>query len=320
MIRAALVAGLVCASTIAADAAHPLSPTGAETALIGLLDVPLVYDALETADAKPPTSPRIDIRDAPSATAPVVATVDREGLTTRDGTRCSWQREPQCRYHESGYEVPALAVFERRSVVATPAAAWYRVAIERDGRRFGWMQSDAPYHDLASLVATSERLTYLTPAWDGRLFDARLVPVARLLARAEQSVELARRPEEQEPCATGSRRTRALERHHCALGKRDPRVTGAVEQRRRESRDRRLVADARDARGRRQRPELGEQVALIESIAERLNDRDAIDAERARRDLGRLLSPHERARQHVRNAEIEACERGGDGGVLALAE
>jgi hypothetical protein len=184
VIRAALVAGLVCVSTIAAEAAHPLSPTGAETALIGLLDVPLVYDGLETADAKAPTPPRIDIRDAPSATAPVVATVDREGLTTRDGTRCFWQREPQCRYHESGYEVPALAVFERRSVVATPATAWYRIAIERDGRRFGWMRSDAPYHDLASLVATSERLTYLTPAWDGRLFDQPGAARSRLAASA----------------------------------------------------------------------------------------------------------------------------------------
>ena len=172
MPRASLSAGLVLLLAGIASATHPSPPSGFEASLIGLLEVPLVYDALEHAGPKPPTPSRIDARTAPSRAAPVVATLHRDGITTRDGARCFWQRAPHCRFHEAGYEEPALAVFERRVTRAMDAeATWYRIAIDADGRRFGWIQSATRFLDLTALVVTTERLTYLTPAWRGQLFD-----------------------------------------------------------------------------------------------------------------------------------------------------
>jgi hypothetical protein len=169
----AIVAGLlVTVGAYAAAAAHPSPPEGFESALIGLLEVPIIYDTAESADPKPPAPAPLDVRAEPFATATIVATIDGEGLTTRDGVRCFWRREPTCQYHESGYEEPALAVFGRRVAgpVETTRGTWYRIAIDREGRRFGWLRSEAPFHELAALVASKERLTYLTPAWRGTLY------------------------------------------------------------------------------------------------------------------------------------------------------
>jgi hypothetical protein len=172
VIRTALVAGFAVLLAGAVEATHPSPPAGFEAALIGLLDVPFVYDA-DQADPGSPGSTRLDARAEPFETAPVIATVDRDGIATREGTRCFWQREPQCRYHEAGYEEPAVAVFARRITrpVEAPPGTWYRIALDPEGRRFGWVRSEARYRELAALVVTQERLTYLTPAWRGTLVD-----------------------------------------------------------------------------------------------------------------------------------------------------
>jgi hypothetical protein len=149
----------------AAESQHPLPPTGFEAALIGLLEVPLMYDALPSDDPKLSTPKRLEAHEQPSVNTRVVATLDATGITRADGVRCGWHREPQCRYHESAYEVSALAVFAMRP------DGWYRIAIDRDGVQFGWIQSDATHHPLESLALGQERLTYLTPAWRGTLHD-----------------------------------------------------------------------------------------------------------------------------------------------------
>jgi hypothetical protein len=89
----------------------------------------------------------------------------------RRDTTCPWRRDSDaglpargCIYTESGYEVPALAVFERRG-------GWFRIAIDDDARSFGWVQgAEDSFHSLADLLATGARLTYLTARWDRRLY------------------------------------------------------------------------------------------------------------------------------------------------------
>jgi hypothetical protein len=160
-----VIVAAVLVTVVSVEAQHPQPPTGFEAALIGLLELPLIYDALESADPKPATPSRIDVRRTPADTAPIAATLDKNGITRADGARCSWHREPQCLHHEVGYEVPALAVFENRQ------GAWYRIAIDREGSQFGWIRSTEKLHRLEALALGQERLTYLTAAWRGALYD-----------------------------------------------------------------------------------------------------------------------------------------------------
>jgi len=162
VIRRGVLAALIVLAVSSSVRAHPEPPEGFESALIGLLEMPLIDDLQDPSRPKRPTPERLDVRERPSASARIVATIDRHGLTTRDGARCPWRGENPCLFHESDYEESALAVFEKRVIAGR---AWYRVAIDRGGRRFGWLESAAHFHTMRSLIASSERLTYLTPAW-----------------------------------------------------------------------------------------------------------------------------------------------------------
>ena len=148
------------------------APSGAYAALIGLLDMPIVYGEPGTpsGDTNPKSrAARIDVRAQPSRAARVVATIDTRGVAADGAHRCRWRGVAAgaiiCPHWESGYEIPALAVFETRP------GAWYRIAIERGATRFGWIRSDEPFHALEALVASDDHLTYLTARWPRTLHD-----------------------------------------------------------------------------------------------------------------------------------------------------
>ncbi len=136
--------------------------------LTGLLDYPAIY-----ADSEPGVAAQVlKVHERASNGTRVVAQLDRKGIRLADAGEyfCTWTRDldvskaaTACVFTESGYEIPALAVFGADG-------QWYRIAL--DDSHFGWVQQAAGYHSLADLLASSERLTYLTPAWDGRLYDA----------------------------------------------------------------------------------------------------------------------------------------------------
>lgn len=182
MARLALALLLATASIAAAD--EGISPyvgaTGAHAALVGLIDMPIVYDYAEmpSDDPKPrPRPARIDVRAQPSPGAPVVATIDVRGIAVGGVHHCLWRgampgmapeqapKLPQCPHWESGYEIPALVVFETR------AGGWHRIAIDRAATRFGWIRSEEKLHALESLVASDEHLTFLTERWPRTLHD-----------------------------------------------------------------------------------------------------------------------------------------------------
>jgi hypothetical protein len=109
----------------------------------------------------------------PSASSPVVARLDQEGILLPNGSTrwCTWKRDldrpasPRgCLFTESGYEIPSLAVFARQ-------ATWLRIALDDNATRLGWVQQRGDFHGLADLVG-AERLTYLTGTWDRRLHDS----------------------------------------------------------------------------------------------------------------------------------------------------
>ena len=195
--RLALALLLATASMAAGDegiSPDVVAPTGAHAALVGLLDMPIVYDYAEmpSDDSKPrPRPARIDVRAQPSAASPVVATIDTRGIAVAGTHRCLWRgampgmapegraaapegraaapepapKLPQCPHWESGYEIPALVVFETR------AGGWYRIAVDRTATRFGWLRSEEKFHALESLFASDEHLTFLTERWPRTLHD-----------------------------------------------------------------------------------------------------------------------------------------------------
>jgi hypothetical protein len=130
----------------------------------------------------------VDVRLDPSTAGDVVARLDREGISSADGLKrfCSWKRDIDvgsapggCIYAESGYEIPSVAVFERRG-------EWLRIALDSSGTRFGWVMSDdAFFHPMTDLLGES-RLTYLNTRWNRRLYaapDAKAIAAGGRVAR-----------------------------------------------------------------------------------------------------------------------------------------
>ena len=134
----------------------------------------------------------VDVHLDSSPASPVIARLDHEGIAWADGSRrsCQWVREPQltaaprgCIFTESGYEIAAVAVFDRRG-------NWLRIALDNGATRFGWVQADGLFHPLADLLG-AEKLTYLTGAWNRRLSDsprADAIESAGRLARISRKV------------------------------------------------------------------------------------------------------------------------------------
>jgi hypothetical protein len=121
---------------------------------------------------------------SPSSSS-VVAHLDTSGISLADGTRvCEWIRDldvltrPRgCVFAESDYEIPSLAVFERQG-------GWVRIALDVDASRFGWVQEGIQFHALAELVASDNRLTYLTATWDRTLYESPASPTPARGGRA----------------------------------------------------------------------------------------------------------------------------------------
>ncbi|MBI1734696.1 MAG: hypothetical protein HYR51_05920 [Candidatus Rokubacteria bacterium] len=183
MARLALALLLATAAIAAGDegiAPSVGAPTGGHAALVGLLDMPILYGYAEmpSDDPKPKPRPeRIDVHAQPSARSAVVATIDTRGIAARGAHHCLWRgampgmapeqapKLPRCPHWESGYEIPALVVFETRR------GGWYRVAVDRGATRFGWLESGETFHALESLVASDDHLTFLTARWPRTLHD-----------------------------------------------------------------------------------------------------------------------------------------------------
>lgn len=112
--------------------------------LIGILALPELEAAWYDPDRGPSAS-TIPVHAAPSATAPVKARLSRM---------------KDLPYREYGYERPGAAVLERRP-------GWYRIVLAEGD---GWVAAGraGDFHGLHELVV--ENLSFLTPAWDGRLW------------------------------------------------------------------------------------------------------------------------------------------------------
>ena len=160
-------AGLATASIL-------MLQTVAVPALVGLWDVPGLRSAPDVAVKS------VDVHVNPSTAAAVIARLDAEGISSADGSKrfCNWEADHDvaapprgCIYAESGYEIPAIAIFERQG-------EWLRIALDNSATRFGWVKSDDKFHPLAGLLGAS-RLTYLTARWNRRLYDA---PDAKAIA------------------------------------------------------------------------------------------------------------------------------------------
>ena len=117
----------------------------------------------------------VDVRVNPSTGAAVIARLDEKGISSADGSKrfCSWAGDNDfgdpvpprgCIYAESGYEIASVVVFEQQ-------CKWLRIALDNSATRFGWVMADDAFHPLSDLLSAS-RLTYLTPLWNRRLYDA----------------------------------------------------------------------------------------------------------------------------------------------------
>jgi hypothetical protein len=137
------------------------------TPLIGLWDFAGVAGY-----ATGPVNP-VPVYASPSSSAAVIAHLDTSGISLTDGTRsCEWIRDldvptsPRgCVFTESDYEIPSLAVLERRN-------GWVRIALDNDATRFGWVRESEQFHALADLLGSDTRLTYLTARWDRTLYES----------------------------------------------------------------------------------------------------------------------------------------------------
>jgi hypothetical protein len=114
------------------------------------------------------------VRAAPLPSATAIATITARGITFANDTApaCTWNRDmerPQaprgCAWTESGYEVAALGVFERRG-------GWLRLSLDDQGSRFGWVQAEDDVLALDELLGTDEHLTYMTRTWNRIAYDA----------------------------------------------------------------------------------------------------------------------------------------------------
>ena len=125
---------------IVATATPRLGPDPAGR-LIGMLELPSLsgWDEGGQRDLRPVT-----VHEGPASDTPVTATfADWTGVAAR----------------EVGYELPGAAVLARRD-------GWFEVALDGGA---GWIGPDdaGAYHGYPELV--SDGLSYLTPAWNGRL-------------------------------------------------------------------------------------------------------------------------------------------------------
>ena len=175
------------------------NPTGRRLALFGTLAlcVTLPIKALAQMNATPPQiavpalvglwdfsgirrdpdvpAESVDVRVNPSTGAAVIARLDEKGISSADGSKrfCSWAGDHDfgdpvpprgCIYAESGYEIASVVVFEQQG-------KWLRIALDNSATRFGWVMADDAFHPLSDLLRIG-RLTYLTPLWNRRLYDA----------------------------------------------------------------------------------------------------------------------------------------------------
>jgi hypothetical protein len=135
--------------------------------LVGVWDFPAIqFDAPSGAQIEP-------VRAEPLASAPVIARLDNKGVVLADTATysCRWDRDLNrptmvrgCLLTESGYEILAVGVFETRG-------DWLRIALDDNGRRFGWIQPSGEFHALPDLLA-SDHLTYLTDQWNRLMYDS----------------------------------------------------------------------------------------------------------------------------------------------------
>jgi hypothetical protein len=164
----ATAAGIALAATMSAGAgAQERAVTTDQTRepVVGLLDVPdLVGNGCGATEA-----PKgLAVFDTPAVQAPRGALRADVRGRSKDGASCEAValvvRGPgvstEALTEESGYEVPALIVYER-------SGEWFRIALHPGS---AWVQHEPrdflPYPDLLS-----ERLAYVRKGWNGALWD-----------------------------------------------------------------------------------------------------------------------------------------------------
>ena len=124
----------------------PIGGVAKPHSIIGLVELPAVFDRDRDEAAINVDFEAALVRDAPRTDATVIAKIESESdVITR----------------EVAYELDGAVVYEQRD-------NWLRLSLA-DGRT-GWLDSpvSASFHPLEELLVN--RLSYLTPAWDGRLW------------------------------------------------------------------------------------------------------------------------------------------------------
>lgn len=131
--------------------------------VIGLLDLPDVTGSYGDDACKAANLPALDVLREPSETAPVIGAV-RLSLHQEYGCSLLFKRtgysvDDELPTQESGYEIPAAVVHERRD-------DWFRIALPRGS---GWVERENSDDFLAYPQVLAKRLTYLRDGWDGQL-------------------------------------------------------------------------------------------------------------------------------------------------------
>jgi hypothetical protein len=144
-----------------------LAQTASRPPLAGLWDFPAIQP-----DAAAPAA-TVPAHAESSASSPVVARLDATGITPAGAAApsCTWERDLDraavaggCIFTESGYEIPALAVFDRRG-------GWLKIAVENGATRFGWVEERGAFHSIVDLLA-GDHLNHMTPEWNRLVYDA----------------------------------------------------------------------------------------------------------------------------------------------------
>lgn len=125
--------------------------------VLGLLNLPDIVGS----ECTPVPPARVELHDSPSKGRPAIGSIEPPRDCRPIVRRVGDDSEEELPTDESGYETPAAIVYQR-------ADLWFRIALQRGS---AWVVRDEPGDFLPYPELLEDRLSYLRPGWDGRLWD-----------------------------------------------------------------------------------------------------------------------------------------------------
>jgi hypothetical protein len=125
--------------------------------VIGLLDLPDIVGP----ECTPVASTRIVLFDSPSTNKPAIGSIEPPRDCRMLVRRVASNAEEALPTAESGYETPAVIVYQR-------AGLWFRIALQQGS---AWVARDDSKGFLPYPEMLTDRLSYLGKGWDGRVWS-----------------------------------------------------------------------------------------------------------------------------------------------------